>query len=199
MTYQLSAKNNVPALKIENLDIIRVIGIDWNWRTLPQISDSSIRNFFEKLQQAICAVEIPREEEMDNEYEQDIAAQNNVLRIEISVSTASVDWDESLWLYIYKHIGLWRSYIHDMIGFYTDISNIAQMDDGLSKILSIIRGASNPVAEIIETFAVAPSTAKEILEMRLQELHLLSSLRSCSTQLTYWTEIEEIFNNLLNL
>lgn len=200
MTYKLSAKNNIPTLEIGDLDIVKAIGIDWNWHTLSKISDSSIRNFFEKLQQAACAVEIPKDEvaDFEDEDEQNIVMQDNRLRIDISDPSAVVEWDESLWLYIYEHIGLWKSYIRGRVRFYTDMLHILQTDVGIDKIFSIIRTARNIADaedEILGTFAIDSASAREILDIRMHELVALS-LRSCSAQLVYWSRMERIFNRL---
>ena len=101
MNYQLSAPNGIPTFRIENIDIVKAIGIDWNWNTLSKITDSDIRNFFEKIQHALCTIDVPKETGTDceDECEQDIFALTDMLRIEMSIPPASIDWDQSLWLY----------------------------------------------------------------------------------------------------
>jgi len=201
MTYKLSAKNGVPSLSIEAIDIVRAIGIDWNWCTLPKIKDSVIRSFFGELHRALCAIDAPTGDNQDtDEYEQGIIMQNSMLQVALSVPSASVDWDESLWLYIYEHLDLWKSYIRGKVRLHTGLLHVMQTSDGISRIISIIRSASNLAdaeEDICKTFAVDPNTAKEILNMDFGTLASLS-VRSCSARLAYWTEAATIFNCLNN-
>jgi len=83
ITYKLSAKNDVPALCIEAIDIVKCIGVDWNWHTLSKITAPSIRSFFGELHRALCAIDAPAGDNQDtDEYEQDIIMQNICCRSE---------------------------------------------------------------------------------------------------------------------
>lgn len=200
MNYQLSAPNGIPTFRIENIDIVKAIGIDWNWNTLSKITDSNVRHFFEELKQALCSIETPEEEKIDcgDECEQDILARTDMLRIEMSILPTSIDWDESLWLYIYGHIDLWQNYIHDGILLNRELLYILQVENGIEKIITIIRnspGVAVAEAELMAGFDIHADTAKAILNMGFSELTSLSESR-CSALLAYWTEIERVFTSM---
>lgn len=199
MNYQLSAPNGIPTFRIENIDIVKVIGIDWNWNTLSKITDSNVRHFFEELKQALCSIETPEEEKINcgDECKQDILARTDMLRIEMSIPPASIDWDESLWLYIYGHIDLWQKYIFDKIRLNRELLRMLQAENGIEKIISIIRGAHDinaAEAELLEEFNIHTATTDAIFNMKITELTSLSASR-CSAQLTYWTEIGKVFTS----